>query len=539
MKKIKISLVLSIFLLGLSALVLNAQSQASTPRLKISMQKRLPSDTEKGKYYIASEIQEWNTAETAIIICDMWDQHWCKGAAGRVAEMAPFMNNVVSIARNKGIFIVHAPSECMAFYKNHPARKLGQKYNSKKAAGLISKDKLASEKDAVWPIDQSDGGCDDTPECKQGPPWPWTRQIDRIEISDKDAISDSGAEIAGLFYKKGIKNVILMGVHTNMCVIGRSFGLRNMVRLGMNVVLMRDMTDTMYDSKQSPKVNHFTGNSLINEYIETYVCPSIVSTDLTGKKQFRFKDDSRSIIAFLTAENEYGSNITLPEFAHELFLTENLNCEFAIGKPIDEGDDRYNLENLQILEDADLVVVYIRRRGFEPKKMDMIKAYVNSGKPVLGLRTASHAFDPRIKPELSKNNPFLASLGSWPEFDQDILGGNYKGHTSSNVKSTTTVSAVPGMESHPLLKDVLLNGFTSPSTLYANQSLRSEKAQVILVGTITDEPPQPVLWTNLTGKTNAIYTSLGSVQDFTNASYRQILKNCIHYLLNPITDKTR
>jgi nicotinamidase-related amidase/type 1 glutamine amidotransferase len=539
MKNIKTSLALLLLISGLCINLLNAQVQSTLPAINVSLQKRLPSEGNTGTYYIASEIQKWNPSETAIIICDMWDQHWCKGAAERVAEMAPFMNNVISTARDKGILIVHAPSECMEFYKNHPARKLGQKYKSKKAAGVISKDKLASEKDAVWPIDQSDGGCDDTPECKQGPPWPWTRQIDLIEISDKDAISDSGAEIAGLFYKKGIKNVILMGVHTNMCVIGRSFGLRNMVRLGMNVVLMRDMTDTMYDSKQWPTVNHFTGNSLVNEYIETYVCPSIVSTDLTGKKQFRFKDDSRPVVAFLTAENEYSSNITLPEFAHELFLTKNLNCEFAIGKPIDEGDDRYNLENLQILEDADLVVVYIRRRGFEPKKMDMIKAYVNSGKPVLGLRTASHAFDPRIKPELSKNNAFLASLGSWPEFDRDILGGNYLGHTDSKVKSTTVLTAVPGMESHPLLKDVSLEGFTSPSTLYTNQSLRSEKAQVILIGTITDQPTQPVLWTNLTGKTNAIYTSLGSIQDFNNGNYRQILKNCISYLLNLGADKTR
>ena len=124
------------------------------------MQKRLPSDLEKGSFYIANEIQEWNPSETAIIICDMWDQHWCKGAAARVAEMAPFMNNVISIARERGILIVHAPSECMAFYKNHPARKLGQKYKSKKAQSLISNDKLESEKDAVWPIDQSDGGCD-------------------------------------------------------------------------------------------------------------------------------------------------------------------------------------------------------------------------------------------------------------------------------------------------------------------------------------------------------------------------------------------
>jgi len=154
----------------------------------------------------------------------------------RVSEMAPFVNNVVSVAREKGVLIVHAPSDCMNYYNNTPARKLGQKYKSKKALSLISDNKLDSEKDAVWPIDQSDGGCDCSPECKQGSPW--THQIDLIEISDKDAISDSGAEIAGLFYQKGIKNVILMGVHENMCVIGRSFGLRNMIRLGFNVVLI-------------------------------------------------------------------------------------------------------------------------------------------------------------------------------------------------------------------------------------------------------------------------------------------------------------
>ena len=383
MKNVKNSLViLLLFISELFIPSLNAQVQNNLPEFKVSLQKRLPSETDTGSYYIASEIQKWNPSETAIIICDMWDQHWCKGAAERVAEMAPFMNNVISLARDKGILIVHAPSSCMEFYKNHPARKLGQKYKSKKAASLISGDNLGSEKGAVWPVDQSDGGCDCSPECKQGRPW--TRQIDLIEISEKDAISDSGAEIGGLFFKKGIKNVILMGVHTNMCVIGRTFGLRNMVRLGMNVVLMRDMTDTMYDSKQWPDVNHFTGNSLINEYIETYVCPSIVSTDFTGQKQFRFKEDIRPVVAFLTAENEYSSNITLPEFAHELLLSQGVNCEFAVGKPVDQGDDRHNLENLQILEDADLAVIYIRRRGLEPGKMALLKNFVNSGKPVLG-----------------------------------------------------------------------------------------------------------------------------------------------------------
>jgi nicotinamidase-related amidase/type 1 glutamine amidotransferase len=528
MKNIKNSLVSFLLISGLCINIINAQVQNKLPALRVSMQSLLPSKIENGAFHVAGKIEEWNPSETAIIICDMWDTHWCKGAAERVAEIAPFMNNVVSIARNRGILIVHAPSDCMAFYKNHPARKLGQKYKSKKAMNLISTDKLDSEKDAVWPIDQSDGGCDDTPECKQGPPWPWTRQIDLIEISDKDAISDSGAEIGGLFYQKGIKNVILMGVHTNMCVIGRSFGLRNMVRLGMNVVLMRDMTDTMYDSKQSPKVNHFTGNSLINEYIETYVCPTIVSTDLTGKKQFRFKDDTRPVIAFLSAESEYNSNLTLAQFGHELLLTEGVNCEFATGEPTEEVKSIHNIENLQILEDADLAVFFIRRRGLEPAKMDLIRDYITRGGPVLGIRTASHSFAPQVPKGQSKD--FLSGLATWPEFDAEILGGNYKGHFSN--KTITVITAVPGMESHPLLKNVELKDFTSSDGIYRNQSLASDKAQVILFGTITDQPSQPMLWVNSTGKNNVIYTSMGSVRDFQNVNFRQILKNCVRYLLN-------
>ncbi len=514
---------------------LEAQPEKEISKIRISLQKRVPSEIEKGSFFIASEIQEWNPSQTAIIICDMWDTHWCKSAADRVAEMAPYMNNVISVAREKGILIVHAPSDCMNFYKNHPARRMCQKYKSKKVNRLITNNKLDSEKDAVWPIDQSDGGCDCEPECKQGPPWPWTRQIASIEISDKDAISDSGSEIGGLFYQRGIKNVILMGVHANMCVIGRTFGLRNMVRLGMNVVLMRDMTDTMYDSKQWPNVNHFTGNSFVNEYIETYVCPSIASTDLTGKKQFRFMDDKRPLVAFLTAENEYRSNMTLPGFAHEMMMKQDVNCEFAVGKPTEEGDDRHNLENIQILEDADLVVIYIRRRGLGQEKMALLKNFVLSGKPVLGIRTASHAFDPRIKPE--QNNPFLASLASWPEFDHDILGGNYLGHTNSKVKSITAFTVVPGMEAHPLLKDVKMENFTSEATLYSNVSLSSDKSQVILYGTIQGEPSQPVLWTNFTGKTNAIYTSVGAVSDFKNQTFRQLLRNCVNYLLDQSKNK--
>ncbi|GHT38939.1 hypothetical protein AGMMS49965_03670 [Bacteroidia bacterium] len=78
-----------------------------------------------------------------------------------------------------------------------------------------------------------------------------------------------------------------------MCIIARSFGLRTMKRIGMNVVVMRDLTDPSYNHERAPYVDHFAGLDLMIEYIETYICPSILSTDFTEKKQFKFKGDTR------------------------------------------------------------------------------------------------------------------------------------------------------------------------------------------------------------------------------------------------------
>ncbi|HOB83191.1 MAG TPA: ThuA domain-containing protein [Bacteroidales bacterium] len=516
-----------------------AQNTIEADRFVVSLEKRIPSDPDTGAFVIVNEIQEWYCKETAIIICDMWDQHWCKGASERVAEMAPFMNNVITTARNRGILIVHAPSQCMDYYKNHPARKLGQKYKSKKAKNLISNNLLDSEKYAVWPVDQKDGGCDDDPQCKQGQPW--TKQTVMLEISDRDAISDSGIEIAGLFEARGIRNVILMGVHENMCIIGRSFGLRNMVRLGLNVVLMRDLTDTMYNSTQWPVVSHFTGNSLMTEYIEKYVCPTMLSCDFTGQRQFRFKEDDRPVIAFIIAENEYRANQTLPEFAHELLLTKGVSCEFALGKPVYTGEGIHNIENLKILTDADLAVIQVRRRALPSPGMALLRQYVSSGKPVLGLRTASHAFAlnkplPATGSQASAGKgKDIYSLEQWPEFDRDILGGNYQDHYGA-LKTGINYSVVPGMESHPLFKGINTDDFTGPVaplySLYKNRPLRSPDVQVLLTGKIPDKPDEPVLWINNRRNGKTIYTSMGHWEDWNMEQFRKIMFNAVDYLFN-------
>ena len=525
--------------------------------LRISKQLKVASTLEAGALNMVSCIEAWKPAETAIIICDMWDKHWCDDASARVTEIAPEMNKVIAIAREKGVKIVHAPSDCMDYYANYPGRKEAMKYKNQKIAGLAKGDKLPSEADAPWPVDQSDEGCE-TGDCK--PHKAWKKQIDALTITDRDLISDSGAEIGAYFKKKGIKNVILMGVHTNMCVIGRSFGLRAMKRMGMNVVLMRDMTDLMYNPKMPPYVNHFTGLDLIVDYIETNVCPTIVSTDFTGKKQFRFKGDTRPRIAFLTAESEYRANQRLPEFAHELALKKNIHSDFALGIPVmaEAGKDaksevkaeyaaygmpidnqgkitvtptRHNLENLQILEDADLAVIYIRRRAMASEKMVMIKDYVASGRPVIGIRTASHAFDAKTKilrpSEGLGDTKENASeyLAQWEDFDKDVLGGNYQGHYG-HLDMGTDVFIVPGMEEHPLLKGVDPK-FNSPNWLYKNRNLRSNNIQVLLLGSNPGVPDEPVLWIN----NNVIYTSLGHWDDWKIESFRNLMLNAVDYLI--------
>ena len=96
-----------------------------------------------------------------------------------------------------------------------------------------------------------------------------------------DGISDSGQEIYNFCKLEDIDKIVLMGVHTNICILNRGFGARQMTRLGFDVVLARDLTDSMYDPRTRPFVSHARGTELVIEHIESMWCPSILSEDLT------------------------------------------------------------------------------------------------------------------------------------------------------------------------------------------------------------------------------------------------------------------
>jgi len=222
---------------------------------------------------VATSERRTRADKVALIVCDMWDDHTCPAAAARVDEMAPRMNEVVKAARRKGVQIIHAPSDTMDFYKKSPARRRMVE------APQVDPPEEAQHDDPPQPVDATDP-CDSLGR-KEKPPW--TRQNEALEIDESvDGISDKGAEVYNLMQQKGITQLIIMGVHTGMCILHRSFAIKQMVRWGVDIALVRDMTDAMYNPAKSPYVSHDEGTRLVVEYIEKFWCPTILSEQLLG-----------------------------------------------------------------------------------------------------------------------------------------------------------------------------------------------------------------------------------------------------------------
>lgn len=214
----------------------------------------------------------FDPAKSALIVCDMWDKHWCSGANARVIALVSKLEPVLETARSKGISIVHAPSETMSFYASAPQRQV-----------MLSLLGFAPPKELnisapPLPIDDSDGGCD-TPGEKEHRVW--TRENPDLKIAPQDYISDSGREIYNLLRSHGIETVFYAGVHANMCILNRSFAIKQMTKWGVHCILLRDLTDAMYNPQDAPHVSHRQGTDLVLEYIEKYWGPTALSVDLT------------------------------------------------------------------------------------------------------------------------------------------------------------------------------------------------------------------------------------------------------------------
>jgi nicotinamidase-related amidase len=243
---------------------------AGAADMTVDLRSRVEAFKGSGDWRAVSLQQTLPAEKTAILICDMWDKHWCKGATERVGALAAKMAPFLETARKRGIQIIHAPSETMPFYQDTPQRK------RMLTVGKIEPPTPLSLPDPPLPIDDKGGGCDTQDQFYKA----WTREHPSLRIDASDVISDNGAEIYSFLRERGIHTLLVMGVHTNMCVLNRTFAIKRMTALGIHCILVRDLTDAMYNPQDPPHVSHNAGTRLVIEYIEKFWAPTTTSAEL-------------------------------------------------------------------------------------------------------------------------------------------------------------------------------------------------------------------------------------------------------------------
>lgn len=190
---------------------------------------------------------------------------------------------------------------------------------------------------------------------------------------------------------------------------------------------------------------------------------------------------------------------------------------------------KHHFEGLvEALKQADLLILFSRRRFLPKEQMDAVRAHLNAGRPLLGIRTANHAFIPRPKDVVDPG------LEIWPEFTRKVLGGENAGYETKGLPYTVSV---PAGVSTPLLEGVNSANIRGHQSLYKVLPLAAD-ATPLLIGTAgagASTPPQPVAWTRAYGpnKTRVFYTSLGAPEDMQIQDVRRLLVNAVKWTLAP------
>lgn len=233
-------------------------------------------------------------------------------------------------------------------------------------------------------------------------------------------------------------------------------------------------------------------------------------------------------VVFVTGDDEYRSEVSMPMIADILEKRHGMKTTicYAVNEKTGVRDPKYHghIDNLDALKTADLAVIFLRFRSIPDNELKQILDYVNSGKPVVGLRTATHAFQYKKGP----NAKYDQSFGI------DVLGQKWITHHGHD--SSTKVYVELG--NHPITRG-LKPEFHCASWLYRVTPLHGDCTSLLIGAAVKgDKPvkeifgtPNPVAWTKTDKGRRVFYTSLGHPKDFEEESVRKLLVNGIYWAL--------
>ena len=240
--------------------------------------------------------------------------------------------------------------------------------------------------------------------------------------------------------------------------------------------------------------------------------------------------EEKPLVVFVTGDHEYGGETTMPLLAAE--LEKNYGMKTVVLKAFPDQNAEENIPGLEALKDADLAIFFLRWRRLPEDQLKPIDDYLNSGKPVMGFRTSTHAF----------NYPEGHALRHWNAFGERAFGsppgwGGVARHTHYGHESSTDVFVIEKEAGHPILKGVERN-FHVRSWLYkVLPDYPAKGATWLLMGKAVepntpDAIENPVAWTWVSASgARTFMTTMGHPEDFQQEAVQRVFFNAVHWAL--------
>ncbi|MDX2036214.1 MAG: ThuA domain-containing protein [Isosphaeraceae bacterium] len=257
-------------------------------------------------------------------------------------------------------------------------------------------------------------------------------------------------------------------------------------------------------------------------------------------------------VVLISGDEEYRSEEGLPQLAAILAKHHGFHCTvlYALADNGEIDPNRSdNIPGLEALDDADLMIILTRFRDLPADQMKHIDAYVQSGKPIIGLRTATHAFNVK-----GKNKPYAAYSFNSKEWDggfgRQVLGETWLNHHGNHKVESTRGLVAPGKQDHPITRGLKDGDIWGPTDVYGVRLPLPGDSEPIILGQVlvgmkpTDppvtgeknDPMMPVAWTKtFTGKSGkparVFATTMGSSTDLESAGLRRLIVNAAYWAL--------
>lgn len=284
-----------------------------------------------------------------------------------------------------------------------------------------------------------------------------------------------------------------------------------------NTIVIRDLVNI-------PNAKTYLDREKIIIDLEKQGVKTISSVDLIGGQAFRYADDKRPHVVVMISDDHYKADTWAPP------LIEKFQSEGELYFTILHGEGGNIFHGIDELDTADSLVIYFRRLALREDQLDKVKKFVESGKGVVGLRTACHAF--------AVGGKLAPKFKEWREFDNKVLGSNYHGHGEDNLGSE--ISNNPEQANSPILKDVqpetwhstgsvyFMNPVNDDATIYQYaHSTETMNPQIQKKKKITEKIP--VTWTRIYGKTKIAFTTLGHQDDAPKPQFQKLFLNLIKW----------